>query len=125
MIALTHDFQLEKCGKETINYEVKTAIQKISFENNKKPEKEESLPKGFFKPTNDVDVASEDDESDWIDRSNINTICKNIKNLDLKIVACLSTDFSIQNVLRHMGINILSLDGKLITKCNTYILRCR
>ncbi|VDP01536.1 unnamed protein product [Soboliphyme baturini] len=39
-------------------------------------------------------------------------------------VACLTTDFSVQNVLIHMGLKVVSVDGLLIRRLNTYILRC-
>uniref|UniRef100_A0A224XNY1 RNA-binding protein NOB1 n=1 Tax=Panstrongylus lignarius TaxID=156445 RepID=A0A224XNY1_9HEMI len=40
------------------------------------------------------------------------------------VVACYSTDFSIQNVLKQIGLNVVSKDGLLISNINTYILRC-
>lgn len=117
IIALTHDFQLEKCGPESINYESKVGPQKI----NDNKERVETLPKGFYNPkiTNNKD---DDSEDEWIDSYNVNSI---LKNTDSKLVACFSADFSVQNVLKHMGINIMSLDGRIITQIQTYIFRCR
>uniref|UniRef100_A0A915DM88 RNA-binding protein NOB1 n=1 Tax=Ditylenchus dipsaci TaxID=166011 RepID=A0A915DM88_9BILA len=40
-------------------------------------------------------------------------------------VACLTTDFSIQNLLLHMKMKICSADGLVIKRLNSYILRCR
>lgn len=120
IIALTHDFQLEKCGPESINYENKVGTQKI----NDNKERVETLPKGFYNPkiTNNEDSITDDSEDEWINSNNVNTI---LKNTDSKLVACFSADFSVQNVLKHMGINIMSLDGKIITRIQTYIFRCR
>lgn len=39
-------------------------------------------------------------------------------------VACLSTDFAIQNVLKQMGLSVVTLDGLLIRQVRTFILRC-
>jgi len=40
------------------------------------------------------------------------------------IVACLTMDFAMQNVLMQMGLNVVSLDGKVIKQMRTFIFRC-
>ncbi|KAK7504642.1 hypothetical protein BaRGS_00004128 [Batillaria attramentaria] len=39
-------------------------------------------------------------------------------------VACLTTDFAMQNVLIQMGLNVVSVDGMLIKRAKSYVLRC-
>lgn len=39
-------------------------------------------------------------------------------------VACMSTDYAIQNVLKQINLNIAALDGRIIKNMRTYILRC-
>lgn len=40
------------------------------------------------------------------------------------IVACLTMDFAMQNVLMQMGLNVVSLDGRVIKQMRTFIFRC-
>lgn len=39
-------------------------------------------------------------------------------------VACLTTDFAMQNVLKQIGLQVVSLDGRVIKQLRTFILRC-
>jgi RNA-binding protein NOB1 len=39
-------------------------------------------------------------------------------------VACLTMDFAMQNVLMQMGLNVVSLEGKIIKQMRTFIFRC-
>ena len=39
-------------------------------------------------------------------------------------VACITRDFAMQNVLKKMEMNIVSVDGKLIRSVRSYVLRC-
>lgn len=39
-------------------------------------------------------------------------------------VACITTDFSMQNIIIQMGMNVLSVDGMLIEKVKQWVLRC-
>lgn len=39
-------------------------------------------------------------------------------------VACLTMDFAMQNVLMQIGLNIASLDGRVIKQMRTFIFRC-
>lgn len=67
---------------------------------------------------------------EWIDESNLQEVIGRMEaptmpaHLKMK-VACLSTDFALQNVLLHMKLNICSIDGMKISRLRTYILRCR
>ena len=39
-------------------------------------------------------------------------------------VACMTADYAMQNVLLHMGLNLVGLEGKRITVVKTWVLRC-
>jgi len=39
-------------------------------------------------------------------------------------VACLTTDFSMQNVLMQLGLKVLSVDGLLVKSVKQFVLRC-
>nr|XP_045583783.1 RNA-binding protein NOB1-like isoform X1 [Procambarus clarkii] len=86
------------------------------------------------KEESETDDVSEDgsEEEGWITPSNIKRQ-KNKKNAyfnaddELKEdvqVACMTADFAIQNVLKHIGLSIMGVDGKFIRHVRTYILRC-
>ena len=44
--------------------------------------------------------------------------------LNFQIVACLTNDFAMQNVLKQIGLHVLSADGVVIKVTKTWILRC-
>ncbi|XP_023028956.1 RNA-binding protein NOB1 [Leptinotarsa decemlineata] len=68
----------------------------------------------------------EDDGTGWITPSNIKQFKKTSElAVEKKVeVACMTTDFAMQNVLRQMNLNVSALDGRLIKHLRTYILRC-
>ncbi|PVF96520.1 hypothetical protein CPB86DRAFT_874839 [Serendipita vermifera] len=39
-------------------------------------------------------------------------------------VGCMTTDFAMQNVLLHMGMNLVGVDGKKISSVKSWVLRC-
>lgn len=70
----------------------------------------------------------EDDDEGWITPGNISHVKKNfgaevLEEKDVE-VACITTDFAMQNVLKQMGLNVTSLDGRIIKHMRTFILRC-
>lgn len=86
-------------------------------------------------------AALEDDGEGWINESNFKSSSLNIgdsfrsekdilkkKNIakaeeDIR-VACITTDFSMQNVMMQMGLNIVSVDGMLVRSVKQWVLRC-
>ncbi|KAG5684977.1 hypothetical protein PVAND_014181 [Polypedilum vanderplanki] len=73
------------------------------------------------------DEANDDDEG-WITPNNISNVKKNfsgnvLEEKDVE-VACITTDFAMQNVLKQMNLNVTSLDGRIIKHVKTFILRC-
>ncbi|KAJ8911500.1 hypothetical protein NQ315_014425 [Exocentrus adspersus] len=74
------------------------------------------------------DDEREGDEDGWITPSNIQMVKKRInseftedKNVT---VACMTSDFAMQNVLRQINLNVASLDGRIIKQLRNYVLRC-
>lgn len=82
--------------------------------------------------TNESDsVPLSDEHNDhgaWITPSNIKKVKKYMEGkVEADIipdVACMSTDFAIQNTLKQMNLNIAALNGSIIKHLRTYILRC-
>jgi len=72
--------------------------------------------------------SASDGEDDWITPKNLNEAVLKMNDGDHYFeqtkVACLSTDFAVQNVLMHMGLKVVSLDGMLIKRLKTFVLRC-
>ncbi|XP_020707810.2 RNA-binding protein NOB1 isoform X2 [Athalia rosae] len=71
---------------------------------------------------------SEGDDEGWITPGNIVKVKKQMDSDILEEkpvrVACLTTDFAMQNVLKQIGLQVVSLDGRVIKQLRTFILRC-
>lgn len=39
-------------------------------------------------------------------------------------VACITSDFAMQNVLKQIGLNVTAVDGRIIRQLRTFIFRC-
>jgi len=78
----------------------------------------------------EVDHGSDDEG--WITPSNFKSKKLEMLGVDSQIeeeekeiiVACLTSDFAMQNVLKQMGLHTLSADGIIIKEAKTWILRC-
>lgn len=70
----------------------------------------------------------DDDDSSWITPSNLaekKSRCgKEVAEAAPVRVACMSTDYAVQNVLKQINLNVAALDGRIIRQMRTYILRC-
>ncbi|XP_061450525.1 RNA-binding protein NOB1 isoform X2 [Rhineura floridana] len=69
---------------------------------------------------------SEDDEG-WITPSNIKQIQQDPSQGEEPAgvqVACITTDFAMQNVLLQMGLHVLAVNGMLIRRTRSHIMRC-
>ncbi|XP_034230865.1 RNA-binding protein NOB1 [Thrips palmi] len=76
----------------------------------------------------DSEEDTDDDGGAWITPSNLSRAKKQM-NADVEEeksvkVACITTDFAMQNVLKQIGLNIASVDGRVIKQLRTFILRC-
>ncbi|GCC27694.1 hypothetical protein chiPu_0006120 [Chiloscyllium punctatum] len=68
-----------------------------------------------------------DDDDGWITPNNIQQIRQDMGCSEMTAnvkVGCMTTDFSMQNVLIQMGLHVISLKGMLIKQARNYILRC-
>ncbi|XP_017870719.1 PREDICTED: RNA-binding protein NOB1 isoform X2 [Drosophila arizonae] len=80
---------------------------------------------------NASNIGNDDDDvgdDGWITHSNIK---KAKKALEGKVetdivppVACMTTDYALQNVLKQLNLQLAALNGRIIKQLRTYILRC-
>jgi len=121
-----------------IDLELKEQIEKLHIDN--ESEKSDATDNVLVQvenvgETNDAEdnteseESSEDDDTDsWITPDNIlavkSSYGKESAASESVRVACMSTDYAIQNVLKQINLNIAALDGKIIKQLRTYILRC-
>lgn len=78
--------------------------------------------------SDDNDKDSADDGGGWITPSNVKVVkremSKDIREEKPVSVACMTTDFSVQNVCKQIGLNLSAIDGRVIREARTFILRC-
>jgi len=92
----------------------------------------QTLPSNLI--SEDVDDSEEEEESEsedeegWITPNNIQEVKRSMGGVDEERTAvevgCLTLDFSMQNVLIQMGLNVISIDGMLIKRAKSYVQRC-
>ena len=76
--------------------------------------------------------AAEDDGKNWITSDNYVKFTaspfgdgRGLEEITARLsVACITTDFSMQNVMLQMGLRLLSTDGMIIKRVKQWILRC-
>lgn len=110
---------------EKQNFDVESAEQKINqLQIGNEPENVSSEDEDGY----ESDSQNSDSEDTWITPDNLEEARRKMGALDtlstVVEVACLTTDFAMQNVLIQIGINVVSLDGLLIKQAKTFILRC-
>lgn len=73
-----------------------------------------------------VSKASKKNHNDQDGKSARNSKHNNRKVVDMtKVkVACITTDFSIQNVMLQIGLHLMSIEGMLIERVKQWVLRC-
>lgn len=69
-----------------------------------------------------IDDEDDDDADAWITPAKLREMEEKAEHE--KTVVCLTTDFSMQNVLFKMKLNVVSVDGLLIKSVRSYLLRC-
>ncbi|XP_058128023.1 RNA-binding protein NOB1-like [Anopheles ziemanni] len=76
----------------------------------------------------DGDDNVDDDDEGWVTPANIAQVKRGYGMNYLEevpsSVACITTDYAIQNVLKQLGLQLATMDGRVITQTRTYILRC-
>ncbi|XP_051159958.1 RNA-binding protein NOB1 [Leptopilina boulardi] len=112
------DFKETDLINEKNNYDFNDILRPINCENLNSDSGNEA----------EEENSDEDDDNGWITPGNIEAIKKQMESdvIDEKpaTVACLTMDFAMQNVLMQIGLNIASLEGKVIRQMRTFILRC-
>lgn len=97
------------------------------------PEPENPLPTPPQTPPLYEDPNGEDDgEGEWITPTNValhkskalQFIPAQGSANEKVVTGCMTTDFAMQNVLMHMGLSLVGVDGKKIDKVKTWVLRC-
>ncbi|XP_037784679.1 RNA-binding protein NOB1-like [Penaeus monodon] len=111
--------------------------ERIDLENDNGDEEDDDQPEEINEDTVNAEegAGGEDDDDDdggWITLSNVKK--HKMKKIGLKPedeieekevpVACMTADFAMQNVLKHIGLRVMGVDGKLIQQVRTFILRC-
>ncbi|VDN35907.1 unnamed protein product [Gongylonema pulchrum] len=153
VIALLHDLHVEEYGKESLNYDcpVKNSnaqqlagekqkdtdavVDKSAVDDLKMPSITEKMEEGTEDDKDNADSDNDDNESSgsssdagtWLNEENVDEILGHIGEVavperNMK-VACITTDFAMQNVLLRLGLNLLSIDGYRIRQLKSYILR--
>ncbi|NWR47976.1 NOB1 protein, partial [Regulus satrapa] len=91
------------------------------------PEQRRSSADGASAGEEEDDEESDDDEG-WITPSNLKQAQQDAGHCDTAPVGvqvgCVTTDFAMQNVLLQMGLHVLAVNGMLIRRARSYILRC-
>lgn len=110
---------LDNEGSEDESIEVLQSLNEIKSD--EEPDESENSEN-----ENDLSNEDSDNESDWITPSKIKELKKGTDECleEVPIVACMTTDFALQNVLKQINLNICALDGRVIKYLKTYILRC-
>ncbi|CAH0725094.1 unnamed protein product, partial [Brenthis ino] len=71
---------------------------------------------------------SDSDGGDWITPGNVSEKKKEMEDGEFEDknveVACITSDFAMQNVLKQIGLNVTSIDGRVIRQLRTFIFRC-
>ena len=74
----------------------------------------------------------DDGEGEWITPTNVSLHKSHVLQLipskgrakERVVTGCMTTDFAMQNVLLHMGLSLVGVDGKKIDRVKTWVLRC-
>uniref|UniRef100_A0A914W4T8 RNA-binding protein NOB1 n=1 Tax=Plectus sambesii TaxID=2011161 RepID=A0A914W4T8_9BILA len=127
----------EEADKDAAVSELDQEAASLSVNDSQTDAHNESSSEGSNESESDDDETDSDEEvsdSDWITPDNLSDALLKMgaseqlpsADGDESIqVACLTTDFAMQNVLLHMGLKVISLDGLIIRRLKSYTLRCR
>ncbi|XP_013140561.1 PREDICTED: RNA-binding protein NOB1 [Papilio polytes] len=87
----------------------------------------------MVKVSDEEDDSESEEESDsegeeWITPSNLAQKKKDMEMGEFEEkdveVACITSDFAMQNVLKQIGLNVTAIDGRIIRQLRTFIFRC-
>lgn len=128
---LEEKFNKLNCGlvSETEADQILVSVKDESKKDSTNEQSEEDESEGNGTESEDEEDDDDDDDSSWITPSNLEEMksaCGKevIDDEKQARVACMSTDYAVQNVLKQINLNIAALDGRIIKQMRTYILRC-
>jgi RNA-binding protein NOB1 len=113
------------------------AITRNTTNTSASDEEHSSEPPSTPPPIYDDPSPSDDGEGEWITPSNVGIYKSRALDLlpqdakktgklaNAKVqVGCMTADFAMQNVLLHMGLDLVGVEGKKITRIKNWVLRC-
>jgi RNA-binding protein NOB1 len=77
------------------------------------------------------DGNGDDDDNGWIHPDNLSVVCESLGGCIEQtiqygtMVGCITSDYSMQNVLLQIGLNVVSIDGLLVKSLKVYSLQCK
>ncbi|CAB3244151.1 unnamed protein product [Arctia plantaginis] len=95
--------------------------------------KDEQVDELMVKVSDEEEESANEEDSDsdggeWITPGNLASKKKEMELGDFEEkaveVACMTSDFAMQNVLKQIGLNVTSVDGRIIKQLRTFIFRC-
>ncbi|XP_063698965.1 RNA-binding protein NOB1 [Culicoides brevitarsis] len=100
----------------------------VKVEEEKEENEDEGVEDDVEEEENEEEEEEDDDEEGWITPSNIRSLKTNFGpqtySEAVPNVACMTSDFAMQNVLKQIGLKVAALDGRVIKHTRTFILRC-
>lgn len=101
----------------------------VACETAENVDKSEHTEKLGTSESDDGSDEEDDDNKGWLAPENLEEALKGMGLLQVEedqpvVVACITADFTMQNTLIQLGIKVISVDGMLIKRARTFILRC-
>jgi RNA-binding protein NOB1 len=141
VLALTYQLEVEAHGKTNIREKPLTVEDLVNKAKSKRKPKSKGINKATIKDSNLKEEEKKPDlgeQESWITPDNIDehsdevslwntaTSKKHVKDIEWtnSTVACMTQDFGIQNVMGQMGLRLLSIHGKTLTKIRHWALGC-
>nr|CTP81985.1 Bm6803 [Brugia malayi] len=151
LLSLVHDLHLRQYGKDGLRYDLeiinnksvincrqtKDTIVKLDDKDVQMDEDATGTEgkavsteiEGINDAIDSTSISSNSsDGGTWLKEDNVDEILGHIGEISMPEkemkVACVTTDFAMQNVLLRLGLYLLSINGYRIHRLNSYILRC-
>lgn len=122
--------QMEDITKDEVEMQQEIDNLNIDDQNNESDVLQQAESEDFIDEDFEDQNSDDDDEDggEWITSENIKSVKKRMGYEDAEEkdteVACMTTDFAMQNVLKQIGLNVSALDGRIIKEVRKFILRC-
>lgn len=146
VLALTYEMQTEICGTKGLRREPLQVVTQIGKQKPDVPRRKPSIVNDIAENLQEklvinnepsrIDKKDDDEEDGWITPTNIarrkavdmqgkpqNISNSAVANENVK-VACITTDFAMQNVILQMGLNLISVEGIRVRSIKNWVLRC-